>query len=313
MIIFLYGEDNFRSRLKLNELKDKYLREVDKLGSGLKILAGDKASFAEISEAISPSSLLSKKRLIIIEDFFANKDVKTLENLLNYFKSKIERGDDNIIIFWESNIRMKKIRNALWPFIMDADGRDKPLNKTQSALFKFLAEQKYSHRSFNLLSNAELAAWARKEAASRGGKISLRAAELLVGLAGRDSWQISHELDKLISFKADAKLTESPVEIGDEDIKTLVQGNFSENIFSLTDAISAKNKPLAINLLDELIKSGLDGRYLLNMLIRQFRILLQIRQAIDNGLDKGQITKLLKLHPYVTQKGLEQARNFNLT
>ena len=108
-------------------------------------------------------------------------------------------------------------------------------------------------------------------------------------------------------------MTESPVEIGDEDIKTLVQGNFSENIFSLTDAISAKNKPLAINLLDELIKSGLDGRYLLNMLIRQFRILLQIRQAIDNGLDKGQITKLLKLHPYVTQKGLEQARNFNLT
>ncbi|MEI6597040.1 MAG: hypothetical protein WCL13_02400, partial [bacterium] len=74
MIIFLYGQDNFRSRLKLNELKDKYLREIDKLGSGLKIINGAKANFSEITAAVSPSSLLSKKRLIIIEDIFINKD-----------------------------------------------------------------------------------------------------------------------------------------------------------------------------------------------------------------------------------------------
>ena len=74
MIIFLYGQDNFRSRLKLNELKDKYLEEIDKLGSGLKIINGAKASFSEITAAVSPSSLLSKKRLIIIEDIFVNKD-----------------------------------------------------------------------------------------------------------------------------------------------------------------------------------------------------------------------------------------------
>jgi DNA polymerase-3 subunit delta len=49
------------------------------------------------------------------------------------------------------------------------------------------------------------------------------------------------------------------------------------------------------------------------MFIRQFRILLQIRQAVDSGLSQRQIANLLKLHPFVLQKGLAQANNFNLT
>ncbi len=312
MIILLYGEDNFRSRLKLNELKEKYLREIDKSGSGLKVLAGAKSTFSQIAEAISPASLLSKKRLIIIEDIFANKDAKILERLSDYLKNKNQKDGDNIIIFWESNIREKKVKNVFLPFLIDADGRDKPLNKVQSGLLKFLAEQKYSYRSFNLLSNTELAGWVKKEVVSRGGKISLKAAELLVGLVGSDGWQISNELDKLISFKATAKLTESPVEIDISDIKNLVRGNFSDNIFSLTDAISVKNRALAIKLLEELVESGLDGHYLLNMFIRQFRILLSIRQAVDLGLSQRQIANQLKLHPFVLQKGLAQANNFNL-
>lgn len=312
MIIFLYGEDNFRSRLKLNELKDKYLREIDKLGSGLKTLADDKLVFSEIIEAVNPASLLSKKRLVIIEGVFINKDQEVLRKLLAYLKNKKQKDDDNIVIFWESNVKMKKIKNIFLPFLIDSDGRDKPLNKAQADLFKFLAEQKYSYPGFNLLSNTELANWVKKEVALRGGKISIKAAELLVGLVGSDGWQISNEINKLISYKATSKLTESFVEIGVEDIKNLVRGNFSDNIFSLTDAISVKNKIMAVKLLDELVESGLDGHYLLNMFIRQFRILLRIRQAIDTGLSQRQIANLLKLHPFVLQKGLAQAHNFNL-
>jgi DNA polymerase III delta subunit len=276
-------------------------------------LDGAKSTFTEIAEAVSPASLLSKKRLIVIEDIFANKDQKISEKLLAYLKPKKSQSDDNIIIFWESNIRLKKIKNVLLPFLIDADGRDKPLNKAQAGFLKFLTEQKYSHSSFNLLSHTESASWVKKEAAARGGKISLKVAELLVGLVGSDGWQISNEIDKLISYKATAKLTESPVEIEAADIKNLVQGNFSDNIFSLTDAISAKNQVMAVKLLDGLIESGLDGQYLLNMFIRQFRILLQIRQAVDSGLSQRQIANLLKLHPFVLQKGLAQANNFNLT
>ncbi|MDO8667921.1 MAG: DNA polymerase III subunit delta [bacterium] len=316
MIVFLYGEDNFRSRLKLNELRDKYLREVDKLGSGLKTIAGAKANFSDITSAIGASSLLSKKRLIIIEDIFAGKDQAMFEKLHDYLKEKEQ--SDNIIIFWESNLKIKKIKNLLLPFLIDPSGQDKPLNKKSSELFKFLVKQKYTY-NFNLLSHVELASWVKKEVANRGGKISAEAAATLVGLVGSDGlpagqagWQISSEIDKLLSFKQAGRLTESILEIETLDVKNLTRGNFSDNVFALTDALSAKNKPLAIKLLDEQIEAGLEGPYLLNMFVRQFRILLQLRQALDAGLSSRQISTQIKLHPFVLQKGLEQARNFSL-
>ena len=103
------------------------------------------------------------------------------------------------------------------------------------------------------------------------------------------------------------------MEIEAADVKNLTRGNFSDNIFALTDALSAKNKALAIKLLAEQIEAGLEGPYLLNMFVRQFRILLQLRQAVDSGLSPRQIATQMKLHPFVLQKGLEQAKNFNLT
>lgn len=309
MIIFLYGQDNFRSRLKLNELKDKYLREVDKLGSGLKIINGAKASFADIAAAVSPSSLLSKKRLIIIEDIFINKDKLIFAKLGEYFKNK--QQDDNIIIVWEANIKIKKIKNAPVPRLLDSSGQEKPLLKKPAELFKFLSAQKYAY-NFNLLSNAESANWVKKQTALRGGKISARAAEALVGLVGADGWQINNELAKLLSYKMASRLTPGGAEIEIEDVKNLVRGNFSENIFALTDALSVKNKALAVKLLDEQIEAGLSDGYLLNMFVRQFRILLQIKQGFESGLSQRQIAGQLKLHPFVAQKGLEQARYFTL-
>ncbi|MFH1582880.1 MAG: DNA polymerase III subunit delta [Candidatus Falkowbacteria bacterium] len=319
MIIFLYGQDNFRSRLKLNELKDKYLREIDKLGSGLKIINGAKANFSEITAAISPSSLLSKKRLIIIEDVFINKDKLIFEKLREYFKNK--KQDDNIIIVWESNIKTKKFsarggsalggKNVHSPMLLDSSGQEKPLNKKQAELFKFLSAQKYAY-NFNLLSNTESANWVKKETILRGGKISAKAAEMLVGLVGSDGWQINNELDKLLSYKTAGELTKGGAEIEIEDVKNLVRGNFSENIFALTDALSVKNKALAVKLLDEQIEAGLSDGYLLNMFVRQFRILLSIKQELESGLSQRRIANRLKLHPFVAQKGLEQARHFTL-
>lgn len=206
---------------------------------------------------------------------------------------------------------MKKIKNMLLPFLIDPSGQDKPLNKKSSDLFKFLAKQKYAY-NFNSLSHTELANWVKKEVVKRGGKISAEAAATLVGLVGADGWQISQEIDKLLSFKQAGKLTEALLEISAVDVKKLVQGNFSDNIFALTDALSVKNKPLAIKLLDEQIEAGLEGPYLLNMFVRQFRILLQLRQSLDSDLSPRQIATQMKLHPFVLQKGLEQARNFNL-
>ena len=71
------------------------------------------------------------------------------------------------------------------------------------------------------------------------------------------------------------------------------------------------NKTQALKLLEEQYAAGLSEEYLIAMLVRQFKILLQIRDAIDANLSQAEMTSRLKLHPFVVKKGLSQARNFS--
>jgi len=105
MIIFLYGQDTFRSRQKLKELKNKFIKEFDVNQHSLTALDGKTVSLTKINEKIS-SSLFAKKRMVVIEDIFLNKDKTILENIYNYFNKK--QTPDTIIIFWDSSIKTKK-------------------------------------------------------------------------------------------------------------------------------------------------------------------------------------------------------------
>ncbi|MCK5319906.1 DNA polymerase III subunit delta [Candidatus Parcubacteria bacterium] len=289
MIIFLYGEDTYRSRQKLNELKLKFIKDVDAGGNNIKLINGETAGLGEINEAFAAQSLFVSKQMVVIENVLKGK--KLQKSLLEMLEKK---ETDNIVIFYDEH-----------------SGEKLSVNK----FFKFLSKQKFVQQ-FKKLSNIETANWIKKTVLERGGKISLRAANCLAGLVGSDLWQISNEIDKLISYKKaqNPELIEDAgqAEINDKDITEMVRGKFAENIFALTDAISQKNKQVSIDLLEKELDNGLAEAYLMHMLIRQFRILLQIRQAIDLGHTARKAASELKLHPFVAQKSFTQARNFSM-
>jgi DNA polymerase III subunit delta len=340
MIIFLYGEDDFRAKKKIRELKDKFLREVDKSGGSIEDVEGKTADLKEINEKAATASLLASKRMIVIENIFSNKNKDLLPEAAEYFRAKEKNKWDNIVIFCDNSIKAKRKMGGEEIVKLDADGRDKPLGKKEKELFSFLAKQKFV-QEFKKLNNSELSAWVKKEVEARGGEISGRAIQVLVGLVGYDLWQIDREIDKLINFKAGenpqlfssedknnlaADLTvthpvsrgashpsrEGTLIIEPEDVEKLVKGNFDDNIFALTDAIGARNKALAIKLLEEQFELGANEIYLLMMITRQIKIILQVRQALDLGQSSRAIISELKLNPYVVQKAIEQARNFSL-
>jgi len=337
MIIFLYGEDNFRSKKKIREFKDKFLREVDKSGGSIEFIDGKTADLKEINAKAATASLLASKRMIIIEDIFANKNKELLPELAEYFRAKEKNNWGNIVIFCDNSIKNKKKYGGEEVVKIDADGRDKPLGKKEKELFDFLANpfgklrtgQKFA-QEFKKLNNQDFGAWIKNEVETRGGLISSRAIQVLIGLVGYDLWQIDSEIDKLINFKAGGK--KSPLERGgqplagrgvldsvaekliieSEDVNQLVKGNFDDNIFALTDAIGARDKSLAIKLLEEQFELGASAIYLLTMITRQIKIILQVRQALDLGQSSRQIISELKQNPYVIQKAIEQARHFSL-
>lgn len=313
MIIFLYGRDTFRSRQKLKELKDRFIREVDPSGGSLETVSGAEAGLEEINSRVSPGSLLSKKRMIVIEDIFLNKTQTVFEEILDFFKKR--KSDDNIIIFWDSAVGVKVSGRKKEITKIDSSGREHPLPAKQLKLFNFLVGRKYA-QEFKSLSNLETADWIKKEIKKRGGEITNQAAQTIVSLLGNDLWQIDNEINKLVNYKLglEPKMVKGgrAAEIQAEEVERLVRGRFDENIFALTDAISNKNKALAVKLLEEQYEAGLTDVYLMAMIVRQFRILLQIRQALDAGATSRKIISSLKLHPFVAQKGINQVRNFSL-
>lgn len=296
MIIFLYGEDTFRSRKKLQELKDKFLREVDPTGSSLITADGENISMTEFNELVGTPSLFARKRMVVVENIFSSKKQNLFFEVLNYLKVK-KKKEENILVFWDSL------------------GEEEKLNKEKKELFDFLKKADHVGK-FKALSNKETTEWIKKEIESRGGKITGEAVSRLVSFLGNNLWQISNEVDKLLNYKLGQKLnlTDGKEEavINEGDVAKLIRAGIDENIFALTDAISAKNKEAAVKLLEEQLEAGLAEIYLLSMIARQFKIILQIREALNNGLSSRKIINSLKLHPFIVQKGMGQARNFTL-
>jgi len=286
MIIFLYGADTFRSHRWLQDLKKKFIKDVDQNSYSLAVLDGITITLKDLSEKINTGSLFVKKRLVVIENIFKNKHGQIFPELHNYLK-KIASQDDSLLIFWET--------------ALDEGARGQ--TSEAKKLLAFLKKQPYA-QEFKSLTNSQLLSFIKKEAASHNKEINAPAANLLISLTGGDLWLIVSELKKLAFHTTQPLITL-------EDIQEMTNGIYDEDIFSLTDALSTKNKALTLKLLEEQLAAGLSDEYLLAMMIRQFKILLRLKSAQNNSIKPTDLATQLKLHPFVVKKGLSQAQNFS--
>lgn len=116
-------------------------------------------------------------------------------------------------------------------------------------------------------------------------------------------WILSSEIDKLIALKRGSEITV-------EDVKNSNLSKIDDNIFNLTDAVGNKDIKQALKLLHDNMEEGANEIYLLTMIVRQFRILLQIKKASEGN--KRVIAKELGLHPFVVQKAMGQVGKYTL-
>ena len=288
MIIFLYGEDTFRSSKKLKQIKDKFIIEVDSSGMNLAVLEGAKLKFEEFNQQVKASPFLARKRMLIIKNLISENKSKEIQKeiveLLNT-ESKNPK-EDNILIFWESVDHSK--------------------SKSKSALWERLVKEKFAEQ-FQPLKPAQLNSWIESEISKQEAKIEKAAIPLLAALVGNDLWQMTTEIEKLINYCQNNPITAT-------DIDSLVKAKFDDNIFNLVDALGNNNKKLALKMMSDQFNLESDEMYLLAMLIRQFRILLQTKDLSENNphLSKEKVAQNLKIHPFVAQKALWQIKNFSL-
>ena len=75
MIIFIYGEDSYRSRQKLNEIIE-YYKKIHKNGLSLKFFSDENLNFQEFKDETKSVSMFAGKKLIILRNVIKNREFK---------------------------------------------------------------------------------------------------------------------------------------------------------------------------------------------------------------------------------------------
>lgn len=279
MIVFLYGQDSYRLRQKLNEIIAEY---KSKHKSGLNLRFFDcqeqKITLEDLKEKMQQVSMFKEKKMAIIKNLFSDKVLK--EKFLEQGKFFID--SDNVIIICE-------------------DGEI----RVNDSLLKFL-EKNSKTQKFDPLSPAQLDAWLKKQIEAKKIRIEPMARDMLLNYAGDDLWRLSNELDKLANFKKDKDIIV-------KDVNLMVRPKIETDIFKTIDALAQKDKKLALNLLRKHLKNGDSPIYLLSMINFQFRNLLIVRDLIERKNSYTAIAKKSGLHPFVAQKSYYQAARFTLS
>src|SRR5258708_5248313 len=151
--------------------------------------------------------------------------------------------------------------------------------------------------------------WIQEYCGTREVKIDADAARELVDSLGGDMMMISNELEKLVLYVGDKKR----ITLG--DVETMVLAAKQRSLYELTDAISAKDRARALEMMDAMLNSG-DGDEAaighLYMLAKPFRQMLVILEknvrdsrAIWQGLWQG-----FRVPPFAADDIIKQARRY---
>lgn len=276
MVYFIFGEDSYRSKQKVDEMITGY-KKVHPSGLNFLHVDAKEKSFEEFLGSLQTHSMFREKKLAVLNNAFENK--KFQEALVENIKNLQELKD--IIIVYEKD---------------SVDHRTK--------LFKSL-EKSATCQEFHFLQPAMLKKWALQEFEKYHAAVDNDALDLLLTFVKNDLWRMSNEINKLSLYKKGSAVKK-------EDVILQVKPDIENDIFKTIEALAAKNKKLALVLLHNHLDEGEVPLYLLSMIAYQFRNLIIIKELLEKGMPYQAIAKKAGLHPFVVQKTYAACRQFSL-
>src|SRR5947208_5121574 len=156
---------------------------------------------------------------------------------------------------------------------------------------------------------SEAVRWIGEYGTTRDVKIEADAARELVDALGGDMMMISNELEKLILYAGDKKR----ITLG--DVETMVLAAKQRSLYELTDAISAKDRVRALEVLDAILSTGegeeaaIGHLYMLAKTFRQMLVILE-RNVRDQRMLWAALWQGFRVPPFAADDIIKQARRY---
>lgn len=272
-VYLIYGEEAFLKRSYKNRIKEA-LAGDDTMNYHR--FEGKGLDLKEIISLADTMPFFGVRRLILIEDsgLFKGSGAEALAEYLP------QMPDTTCMVFVESEV-------------------DK-----RSKLYKKVKELGYA-AEMERQDTKQLSAWAGGILAREGKKITGRTMELFLSKTGDDMENIRMELEKLISYTMGRDV------ITDQDVEDICTVRVTNKIFDMVAAIVNRKTRAAMDLYEDLLTLKEPPMRILFLIARQFNQILQVKELMAQGMDRGSIASKLKMQPFVVGKVMPQAKSFS--
>jgi len=274
-VIFLVGDEKYLKEKAVSEIKsallDSACGELD-----YKVLHGAETSADEILDCASTIPFFSSKRLVVVKEF-----------------QKLSKEDTPRLISYIKN----PSKHTCLVFDLEDDDileKDPSLNKHVKVL------------KFTDLTDLEISKWITRYLSSKGKGIEEDALEILKELQGGNLLNLSHEVDKLVTFIG------SRHEITKDDVEALVGKSFVVSAFDIADAVGSRDTSRAIEIVYELLESGKRPYEIVGLLSWHFKRIVKAKMLLSKGRTEYSVTQDLRISRKNSFAFFTQVQSFSM-
>lgn len=288
--------DDFFGGERLAEIR-RGCGEPDLVALNTTQLDGQRLSLDELAAAVGAMPFLAEKRLVIVRRLVGQYEPRSSDGGSGERRrsSRAERAQALVEVLAQVPVTTELV------LLEPAEAAVRSTNPICQAIAKLGGEVMESRQ----LRPEEVEEWVGRRVRAKGGRMRKDAVAALSAAAGDDLRRLDGEIDKLLIYADGAEVTLS-------DVRLLVSEAQDDNVFHLVDAIGRRDRRRALGLLRELLGSGTPVPYVLTMVARQFRLLLQTRELLAAGSDQREIAGQLRLGAWQARNLADQARRFSL-
>lgn len=271
-IYLLFGEEGYLKRQYKNRLTSAMLPEGDTMNYAC--YEGKGIDLREVIDLAETMPFFADRRLIVFENtgFFKSGGTE----LADYMKTLPETTS---FLFVESEV----------------DKRSK-LYKTVKAKGRAV--------ELGFQDEATLKRWVAGLVKKEKKQITEQTVVYFLNKTGTDMENITKELEKLYCYALERDA------ITKADVDAVCVTQISNHIFDMVDAVSQKKQQRALELYYELLALKEPPMRILFLMIRQYRILHQVKGLLKAGYGRKEIASQAGLHPFVAGKYMDLAKRF---
>lgn len=159
--------------------------------------------------------------------------------------------------------------------------------------------------AFHPLDSKELSRWVGEKLKETTVAVHPRTAETLIRQVGGDLHLLDMEIRKLVTYVGTSG------RITPETVMDLVPRTLEQDVFKLVDRVARRKVGEAMAIFYDLLQNREEPIRILALIIRQFRLMLQVSVLAARGISERDIASSLKIHPYPVKLSLRQAKAYS--